>query len=200
MPVAPAPVLDYAPPSPRPVRDFLARLRDPAIVVAAALLAGVVAWFAQPPRYIATAYVQLVVAWHPGINPADWKAALDKHAQGLSQDTPSDANAAWTPHEYQRRLRVKPLMDSSLIAVSFTDTNSKRAADTVNALLDRYVGSGTQPKQRDLQIDVVATPWIEPQRSWVVAGIGFGVGFIAAVMVLRLIRRGRPLPANPPAQ
>jgi hypothetical protein len=190
----PAPVLDYASPSRTPVRDFLRRLRVGLLVMAVGLLCGGVAWFAQPPKYTASACVQLALAWDSGqVTPAEVKARMDGHIAGLSQPPPADAKPPWTPEQFRRRLEIRPAAGIASQFITFTDTDPKRAAETVNAILDRYLGSDPmQPKHRDLVVAWRAVPPSPSQgrRSGVIAGIGYGVGLIATVGIL-LVRRSR---------
>ena len=203
---ADTPILDYAPSQRRPVQELIAKLRGPAFVLSVALLGGAIAWFGQPPQYTATAYVQLVMAWDAGVDPADAKARIEGHVAGMSRPPATDSPAAgrWSPDEYRRRLNIRRTMDGSVIAIAFTDTDPKRAADTVNHLVNRYVGPPTQRNHTDLQVGILANASPDKGvRSWSVAGIGFGVAMGIGIIVLLLAsrhRRTQPIPAIPPAR
>jgi hypothetical protein len=189
----PAPVLDYAPASRTPVRDFLRRLRVAAIVLGVGLLCGAWAFIAQPPKYTASACVQLVMAWDSGNWTAEEvKGWMDKHLAALSQPPAPDARPYWTPDQFRRRIGFKPLAGISSQAITFTDTDPKRAADTVNGILDRHIPPPGRPwKEGDLLVAWRAVPPSPAQgkRSWGITGIGFGVGLVGAAIVAWVVAR-----------
>jgi hypothetical protein len=179
-------VLDYAPPP--LAAPVVRRMRALMVILICIVVGGLAGQVFGPREFQATGYMHVATNPTSTLPPmslgtvdkrqAEVAAAIMQLSAVVATLPPAvPPKAPLTATDLAARLNVRPMPNSRLVAVTFTDDDPRTAAAVVNAVMR---GS----RAPDIQIVAAATPPARPQRGVFFPLAGAAVGLLAGLFIV----------------
>jgi hypothetical protein len=183
-------VLDYAP---SPLTDPAARrLRGLMLVLGCMIGGAVIGWAVDPREFQATGYVHVATETSATMFQPLSLSAVDQRQAAVASAMTAPANlnavaatlplslppgATLTADDLAERLNVRPMPNSLLVVVTFTDRNPGTAAAVANAVMRGSLARG-------VKIAAAATPPARRQRNGFFPAAGLAIGLLTGAFIV----------------
>jgi capsular polysaccharide biosynthesis protein len=183
-------VLDYAP---SPLADpAVRRLRGLLVLLGCMIGGAVIGWAVDPREFQATGYVHVATETSATMFQPLSLSAVDQRQAAVAAAMTAPANlnavvatlplslppgATLTADDLTERLNVRPMPNSFLVAVTYTDRDPGTAAAVVNAVMRGGLARG-------MNIAAAATPPARPQRNRFFPTAGLAVGLLVGMLIV----------------